>query len=87
MDPSGGRRLELGRVVITSEVDPVVGGSKGGHRQGKQAGCEGSELLDAVHGVRGEERWRDHYYKNLNRGGQKQLIEAFFATASDEKSW
>jgi hypothetical protein len=28
-----------------------------------------------------------HYYRNLNRGGQKGLTEAVFATALDERSW
>jgi hypothetical protein len=28
-----------------------------------------------------------HCYRNLNRGGQKGLTEAVFATALDERSW
>ena len=41
VDPSGGRRLELGRVVITSVVEPIGGGSKGGHRQGSRQAVKG----------------------------------------------
>jgi hypothetical protein len=45
------------------------------------------QLAVASTGIRwGKALIRLHYYRNLNHGGQKGLIEAVFATVSDERS-